>query len=64
MPPAEEVARRAGSLLAATGGDNAVDALVVAEAEPVHDEVITGDVGDLVELAAHAETVTIRPLGI
>ncbi len=63
LPPGEEVAKRAGALLAATGGDNAVDALVVAAAEQSHDEVVTADVTDLVELAAHAGGVTIRHLG-
>jgi hypothetical protein len=50
-------------LLAATGGDNAVGALVVAAAEQSHYEVVTADVTDLVELAAHAGGVTIRHLG-
>ncbi|MDQ3304578.1 MAG: hypothetical protein M3535_01100 [Actinomycetota bacterium] len=50
-------------IVGATGGDNAVDALVVAAAEQSHDEVVAADVTDLVELAAHAGGVTIRHLG-
>lgn len=63
LPPSAAVARRAGALLAATGGDNAIDALVVAEAEETHDEVITGDGADLVDLAEHGDGVRVRPLG-
>lgn len=62
LPPNEEVARRAGGLLAATGGENAVDALVVAQAEQTHDEIVTDDVADLVELAGHGDGVRVRPL--
>lgn len=58
----EAIARRAGELLAATGGSNAIDAIVVATAETRHAPVVTGDSGDLSVLAAHAEGVAIQPL--
>lgn len=62
VPTSADVAKRAGSLLASTGGDNAIDALVVAEAERSHDEVVTSDTDDLEELAEHAQGVRIRSL--
>lgn len=58
----ERIARRAGELLAATDGSNAIDAIVVATAEPHRAVVVTGDPGDLGALASHAEGVAIEPL--
>ncbi|MCY4631929.1 MAG: hypothetical protein OXE75_13760, partial [bacterium] len=57
----EQVARRAGSLRALAGRGSAVDAVVVAGAEP-GGAVLTGDVADLRALAEHAEDVEVlRP---
>lgn len=55
----EQLARRAASLRAAAQRASAVDALVVAMAEP-GGTVLTGDVGDLRELAACAIDVTVE----
>ena len=55
----EELARRAGVLRTLAGRGSAVDALVVATAEP-GGAVLTGDVGDLGALADHADNVSIR----
>ncbi len=55
----EGLARRAGVLRALAGRGSAVDALVVATAEP-GGAVLTGDVGDLGALADHADNVSIR----
>jgi predicted nucleic acid-binding protein len=52
-------ARRAASLRAEAQRGSAVDALVVATAEPAGD-VLTGDVVDLGALAAHAADVRIH----
>jgi predicted nucleic acid-binding protein len=52
-------ARRAGHLRARARRGSAVDALVVALAEP-GGTVLTGDVGDLEALAAHADDVAIE----
>lgn len=49
----ETIAKRGGELLAATGGANALDAIVVATAEEHGAVTITGDVADLRALAAH-----------
>lgn len=56
--PHERLARRAGALRARAGRGSAVDAVVVAMAEP-GGAVLTGDVGDLRALAAHAQDVTV-----
>lgn len=54
----EHLARRAGVLRAAAQRGPAVDALAVAIAEP-SGSVLTGDIGDLRALAAHAEDVSV-----
>jgi hypothetical protein len=54
----EHLARRAGVLRASAQRGSAVDALVVALAEP-GGSVLTGDIGDLQALAAHADAVTV-----
>jgi len=54
----EHLARRAGILRAAAQRGSAIDALVVAVAEP-SGSVLTGDVGDLRALAAHAANVSV-----
>ena len=53
------VARRAATLRALAGRGSAVDALVVALAEP-GGTVLTGDVEDLSALAEHADDVIVR----
>ena len=55
----EALARRAGVLRGLAGRGSAVDALVVATAEP-GGAVLTGDVGDLGALADHADNVSIH----
>lgn len=55
----ERVARRAGYLRTRARRGSAVDALVVAVAEP-GSTVLTGDRADLEALAAHAVDVTIE----
>lgn len=54
----EHVARRAGALRAAARRGSAVDAVVVAVAEP-GGTVLTGDLADLRALAAHAADVDV-----
>jgi len=54
----EHLARRAGILRAAAQRGSAVDALVVAIAEP-NGSVLTADTGDLRALAAHAADVSV-----
>jgi hypothetical protein len=54
----EHLGRRAGVLRASARRGSAVDALVVAMAEP-GGSVLTSDLGDLRALAAHADTVTV-----
>jgi hypothetical protein len=54
----EHLARRAGILRATAQRGSAVDALVVAIAEP-NGSVLTGDIGDLQALAAHAADVSV-----
>ncbi|MGH8997442.1 MAG: hypothetical protein ACRDYB_15685 [Acidimicrobiales bacterium] len=54
----EHLARRAGVLRASAQRGSAVDALVVAVAEP-GGSVLTGDIGDLRALAAHADDVNV-----
>jgi hypothetical protein len=59
----EVLAKRAGELLAATAGTNAMDAIVVATAEQRLACVITGDPQDLAELAMHCRPrVRIVPI--
>jgi len=55
----ERLARRAGALRALARQGSAVDALVVAMAEP-GGAVLGGDLKDLRALAAHAQDVTIH----
>ena len=56
----ESLARRAGTLRSLAGRGSAVDALVVATAEP-GGAVLTGDIGDLSALAYYADDVSIHP---
>lgn len=56
---AEGTARRAGYLRARARRGSAVDALLVALAEP-GGTILTGDLGDLEALAAHADAVAIE----
>lgn len=56
---AEATARRGGNLRARAGRGSAVDALLVALAEP-GGTVLTGDSDDLEALAAHADGVVIE----
>jgi hypothetical protein len=56
------LAKRAGELLAETGGSNAVDATVVASAAQRGDIVVTGDGDDLRELARVANSVVVEDL--
>jgi predicted nucleic acid-binding protein len=58
-----ELAQRAGELLARTKGSNAVDATVIASAAQRGDLVVTGDAGDLRELARSVRNVTVEDLG-
>lgn len=55
----ESAARRAAKLRTDAGRGSAVDAIVVASAEP-HGVVITGDTADITALAANAADVTVR----
>lgn len=55
----ERVARRAGQLRARARAGSAVDALLVALAEP-GGTILTGDIADLEALRAHAEGVVIE----
>jgi predicted nucleic acid-binding protein len=57
-----ELARRAGELLAETGRSNAVDATVIASAAQRGDIVVTGDEGDLKELARSVRGVAVERL--
>ena len=52
-------ARRAAMLRHRAGRGSAVDAIVIGAAEP-GGTVLSGDIGDLAALAAHAERVTIE----
>ncbi len=56
--PHERLARRAGALRAQARRGSAVDAVVVAMAEP-GGAVLTGDVRDLRALASYARDVTV-----
>jgi hypothetical protein len=55
----EVLARRAASLRAQARQGSGVDALVIATAEP-GGSVLTGDLGDLRALAAHAADVAVH----
>lgn len=55
----ERLARRAGALRALAGRGSAVDAVVVAIAEP-GGAVLGGDLDDLRALAAHADDVSVH----
>jgi len=55
----ERVARRAGALRALAGHGSAVDAVVIAMAEP-GGAVLGSDLKDLRALAAHANAVTVH----
>ena len=55
----KHVARRAGSLRALAGQGSAVDAVVIAMAEP-GGAVLGGDLKDLRALARHARDVTVH----
>ncbi len=57
----EELARRAAELRRRAGLGSAVDAVVVALAEP-DGTVLTGDKADLEALAAHARDVAVEPI--
>jgi hypothetical protein len=57
----ESAARRAAMLRTAAGRGSAVDAIVVAVAEP-GGVVITGDAADIAALAANAADVTVRTI--
>jgi len=56
--PDEKLARRAGSLRARAGQGSAVDAVLIAMAEP-GGAVLTHDIEDLEALASHARDVTV-----
>lgn len=55
----EHVARRAGALRSLAGQGSAVDAVVIAMAEP-GGAVLSGDLGDLRALATHATGVVVH----
>jgi len=55
----EHIARRAGSLRALAGQGSAVDAVVIAMAEP-GGAVLGGDLKDLQSLASHSRAVTVH----
>ncbi|MBV8161953.1 MAG: hypothetical protein JO265_13600 [Acidimicrobiia bacterium] len=57
----EELARRAAELRYQARRGSAVDAVLVATAEP-DGTVLTGDVGDLKALASYAQGVRIQPV--
>jgi predicted nucleic acid-binding protein len=59
VPTSDEIALRAGQLLAATGGDDAVDAIVVATAEQHGGAVYTSDPSDIGALAEHVRRVAV-----
>jgi predicted nucleic acid-binding protein len=62
FPTEEPTARLAGALLGRTGGTNAVDALVAAEAVMAAGDVLTGDADDLRVLLAAHWSVAVIPL--
>ena len=59
ISPSEALARRAAYLRTRARRGSAVDAVVVASAEPAG-TVYTGDLGDLEALAAHADDVGVE----
>jgi predicted nucleic acid-binding protein len=62
FPTDEAAGRLAGALLGSTGGANAVDALVAAEAVITGADVLTGDADDLRALLARHPSVRVVPL--
>ena len=62
FPTDEPTGRLAGVLLGRTGGANAVDALVAAEAVTTIADVLTGDVEDFEHLLSDSPNVTVIPL--
>lgn len=62
MDVGERLARRAGALRHTAQRRDVADALVVALAEQTRGVVVTGDVGDLRALAAHADGVTVEAI--
>jgi predicted nucleic acid-binding protein len=58
-PLTSELAEAAGLLLAAAGGKNSVDAVVVASAARRGDIVATGDLDDVRQLARGLKNVTV-----
>jgi predicted nucleic acid-binding protein len=63
-PTSPETGRLAGTLLGRTGGRNAADALVAAEAasKPARCELLTSDPDDLTTLLVDAPHVRITPV--
>ena len=61
-PLTPQLAEAAGLLLAATGGRNSVDAVVVASAARRGDVVATGDVDDLRALAHSLKNILVEPV--
>ncbi|HWT95724.1 MAG TPA: PIN domain-containing protein [Solirubrobacteraceae bacterium] len=55
----DELARRAGELLARTGRANAVDAIVAVSAARRGDTVVTSDPGDLLPFADDLRTIRV-----
>jgi predicted nucleic acid-binding protein len=62
-PLTPELAKRAGELLAITGGSNAVDACVIASAAQRGDLVVTSDPKDLRALARLCKGVGVEVVG-
>jgi predicted nucleic acid-binding protein len=62
LPTDERTGRVAASLLGNTGGTNAVDALVAAEAVVAQADVLTGDPDDLRTLLLKHPRVRVIPL--
>lgn len=62
FPTDERTARLAGAMLGRTGGTNAVDALVAAEAAITGADVLTSDAEDLHGLLGEHPTVRVIPL--
>ena len=58
-PVDDDLARRAGELLAATSTRDAVDGIVVASAARRGDDVVTSDRVDIARLAAHVSGVNV-----
>ena len=58
-PLLETTAKAAGEALAATGGSNAIDAVVMASAASRGDVVYTSDMGDLLQLKEHFRSVRV-----